>query len=148
MLGLQQPDVSDLVRGKLARFSRQRLEAAEPIPAWLDPLRERAAAWIGATASDFTHALVAEYRPGTPLGWHRDVPDFEDIVGVSLLGAFLPADRKYYKVLEKFDALDLRGVGEFLEGVTAVDDHTGLTLPGISTHTVKLLVWLSIASWA
>jgi predicted XRE-type DNA-binding protein len=26
VLGLQQPDVSDLVRGKLARFSRQRLE--------------------------------------------------------------------------------------------------------------------------
>ena len=26
LLGLQQPDVSDLVRGKLGRFSRQRLE--------------------------------------------------------------------------------------------------------------------------
>lgn len=65
-------------------FSRQRLEAAEPIPAWLHPLRERAAGWIGVAPSDFTQALVAEYRPGTPLGWHRDVPDFEDIVGVSL----------------------------------------------------------------
>lgn len=65
-------------------FSRQRLQAAEPIPAWLDPLRERAARWIGVAPNDFTHALVAEYRPGTPLGWHRDVPDFEDIVGVSL----------------------------------------------------------------
>jgi alkylated DNA repair dioxygenase AlkB len=30
------------------------------------------------------HALVARYTPGTPLGWHRDVPDFEDIIGVSL----------------------------------------------------------------
>src|SRR5690606_41709594 len=29
-------------------------------------------------------ALVAEYSPGTPLGWHRDVPDFEDVVGISL----------------------------------------------------------------
>jgi alkylated DNA repair dioxygenase AlkB len=28
--------------------------------------------------------LVAEYAPGTPLGWHRDVPDFEAIAGVSL----------------------------------------------------------------
>lgn len=65
-------------------FSRQRLEAAEPIPSWLDPLRERAAAWAGVAPSAFTQALVAEYRPGTPLGWHRDVPDFEDIVGVSL----------------------------------------------------------------
>jgi len=30
--------------------------------------------------------LIAEYRPGAPLGWHRDVPDFEDVVGVSLAG--------------------------------------------------------------
>jgi alkylated DNA repair dioxygenase AlkB len=29
---------------------------------------------------------VSEYRPGTPLGWHRDVPDFEVIAGVSLGG--------------------------------------------------------------
>jgi alkylated DNA repair dioxygenase AlkB len=32
------------------------------------------------------HAMVAEYPPATPLGWHRDVPDFEVIMGVSLLG--------------------------------------------------------------
>ena len=34
----------------------------------------------------FTHALIAEYRPGTQLGWHRDVPDFELVTGVSLKG--------------------------------------------------------------
>ena len=39
----------------------------------------------GHPPAQFTQALVAEYQPGTPLGWHRDVPDFEDIVGVSLL---------------------------------------------------------------
>ncbi|RYY66676.1 MAG: alpha-ketoglutarate-dependent dioxygenase AlkB [Comamonadaceae bacterium] len=65
-------------------FSAQRLNEAEPLPAWLDALRERAGAWAGVAPGDFTQALVAEYRPGTPLGWHRDVPDFEDIVGVSL----------------------------------------------------------------
>jgi alkylated DNA repair dioxygenase AlkB len=66
-------------------FSKQRLDAAEPIPAWLEPLRAKAAEWIGIAPSAFTQALVAEYRPGTPLGWHRDVPDFEDVVGISLL---------------------------------------------------------------
>ena len=30
--------------------------------------------------------MVAEYQPSTPLGWHRDVPDFEVVMGVSLLG--------------------------------------------------------------
>jgi alkylated DNA repair dioxygenase AlkB len=68
-------------------FSAQRLNAAEPLPAWLDPLRARAAAWIGIDPAQFTQALVAEYRPGTPLGWHRDVPDHELVAGISLLGA-------------------------------------------------------------
>jgi len=36
------------------------------------------------TAEAGQHALVTEYRPGTPLGWHRDVPDFAVVVGVSL----------------------------------------------------------------
>ena len=66
-------------------FSKQRLDAAEPIPGWLDPLRARVAHWLGIAPTAFTQALLAEYRPGTPLGWHRDVPDFEDVVGISLL---------------------------------------------------------------
>jgi alkylated DNA repair dioxygenase AlkB len=65
-------------------FSAQKLEAAQPLPDWLQPLRLRAGQWAGIAPEAFTQALVAEYRPGTPLGWHRDVPDFEDIVGISL----------------------------------------------------------------
>jgi alkylated DNA repair dioxygenase AlkB len=67
-------------------FSAQELLPAGPIPPFLFPVRERIATWTGIPASDLTHALVAEYRPGTPLGWHRDVPDFEAIVGLSLAG--------------------------------------------------------------
>jgi alkylated DNA repair dioxygenase AlkB len=66
-------------------FSAQRLQVAEPLPDWLQPLCGRVAAWLGGEPERFTQALIAEYQPGTPLGWHRDVPDFEDIVGVSLL---------------------------------------------------------------
>jgi alkylated DNA repair dioxygenase AlkB len=76
-------------------FSAQQLNEAEPLPAWLDPLRERAAAWIGVDPAQFTQALVAEYRPGTPLGWHRDVPDFEDVVGISLLNEAVMRFRPY-----------------------------------------------------
>jgi alkylated DNA repair dioxygenase AlkB len=65
-------------------FSAGRLDPAEPIAPWLLPLRDKAAAWLGVAPAAFTQALVAEYRPGTPLGWHRDVPDFEDVVGISL----------------------------------------------------------------
>ncbi|MBK0391699.1 alpha-ketoglutarate-dependent dioxygenase AlkB [Ramlibacter algicola] len=76
-------------------FSAQRLHDAPPLPGWLRPLRERAARWAGLSADDFTQALVAEYRPGTPLGWHRDVPDFEDVVGISLLADAVMRFRPY-----------------------------------------------------
>jgi alkylated DNA repair dioxygenase AlkB len=76
-------------------FSAQRLNAAEPLPDWLEPLCRRAADWAGIAPGHFTQALVAEYQPGTPLGWHRDVPDFEEIVGISLLGDAVMRFRPY-----------------------------------------------------
>ena len=68
-------------------FTANELLPAEPIPPCLFALRARVAAWSGIEASQFNHALIAEYRTGTQLGWHRDVPDFESVVGVSLAGA-------------------------------------------------------------
>lgn len=44
---------------------------------------------------DLRRLRVAEYAPGTPLGWHRDVPDFETIAGVSLGGEALLRFRPY-----------------------------------------------------
>jgi alkylated DNA repair dioxygenase AlkB len=67
-------------------FSRNELETADPIPHFLLPLREKVAAWTGVPSEKFVHGLVSEYRPGTPLGWHRDVPNFEVIAGVSCGG--------------------------------------------------------------
>jgi alkylated DNA repair dioxygenase AlkB len=65
-------------------FSSRRLKTAEPIADFLHPLRARAAAWAGCAAEDFTHGLVTEYSPGTELGWHRDLPEFDLVVGISL----------------------------------------------------------------
>ena len=76
-------------------FQAHRLNAAPPIPGWLEPLRAQAAAWLGIAPEDFMQALVAEYREGTPLGWHRDVPDFEDVVGISLGGDAVMRFRPY-----------------------------------------------------
>lgn len=67
-------------------FDAKRLRQAQALPRALEPLRDKVAGWLGSAPGAFTQVLVAEYRPGTPLGWHRDVPDFEDVVGVSLLG--------------------------------------------------------------
>ena len=57
---------------------------AEPIPAWLHPARARAAEFAGIAPEDFAHVLLARYDPGAGIGWHRDRPQFEDVVGISL----------------------------------------------------------------
>jgi alkylated DNA repair dioxygenase AlkB len=44
------------------------------------------AAFMDVPAEALTHALIAEYQPGTQLGWHRDVPEFELVGGLSLHG--------------------------------------------------------------
>lgn len=67
-------------------FTTNRPLPAPPVPDWLFPLRARGAAWTAIPAADFAFALVTEYQPGTQLGWHRDVPTFETVVGVSLAG--------------------------------------------------------------
>jgi alkylated DNA repair dioxygenase AlkB len=65
-------------------YDANRLRPSAPLIEELHPLRARVAAWMGVDALALAHVLVAEYAPGTPLGWHRDVPDFEDVAGVSL----------------------------------------------------------------
>ena len=57
---------------------------AEPIPDWLLPLRERAAQFAELDPDEFAHALVVRYDPGAGIGWHRDRPQFDKVVGISL----------------------------------------------------------------
>ena len=61
--------------------------AAGPVPAFLLPLRARIAQWAGVDSDAFAMALINEYRPGTPIGWHRDAPQYDVVAGVSLLSA-------------------------------------------------------------
>ena len=56
----------------------------EPIPDWLQSLRERAAGLADVQPSDFVHVLLARYDPGAGIGWHRDRDVFEKVVGMSL----------------------------------------------------------------
>ena len=67
-------------------FTHRELGEAPPIPEFLYPLREQIARWAGIVPAHIHHAVIAEYRPGTQLGWHRDVPNFERVMGVSLGG--------------------------------------------------------------
>lgn len=66
-------------------YESWRIERTEPIPPWLLPLRERAAAWAGLEAETFEQCLVSRYPPGAGIGWHCDAPMFGPVViGISL----------------------------------------------------------------
>ena len=66
-------------------FNESRVSPAPPIPAFLLPLREHAAAFAGIAVSALEQALVVRYDVGAGIGWHRDRPVFQDVIGVSLL---------------------------------------------------------------
>jgi alkylated DNA repair dioxygenase AlkB len=60
-------------------------EVSRAIPEFLLPVRARVAAWAGVKPESFVMALINEYRPGAPIGWHRDAPQYDMITGISLL---------------------------------------------------------------
>jgi len=65
-------------------FDTARFEETEPIPEWLLPVRAKAAAFANLPPADFVHALLIRYDPGAGIGWHRDRPVFDHVVGISL----------------------------------------------------------------
>ena len=69
------------------RFDGTGLAEAAPIPDWLLPVRARAAAFAGLEPEALVQALVIRYAEGAGLGWHRDRPVFDDVLGISLLSA-------------------------------------------------------------
>lgn len=66
-------------------FNEARLQAAPPIPGFLLPLRARAADFAGVRAEALEQALIIRYDVGAGIGWHRDRPVFDQVVGISLL---------------------------------------------------------------
>jgi alkylated DNA repair dioxygenase AlkB len=68
-------------------FDRSRLTRGPDVPGFLLPCRDRAAAFAEVEPEALSEALLTEYQPGAPIGWHRDAPGFELIVGISLLSA-------------------------------------------------------------
>jgi alkylated DNA repair protein (DNA oxidative demethylase) len=57
---------------------------AEAIPDWLLPLRVKAARFACREPGELVQALLIRYDPGAGIGWHRDRPVFEHVLGISL----------------------------------------------------------------
>jgi alkylated DNA repair dioxygenase AlkB len=66
-------------------FNGGGLGKAGAIPEFLLPVRERAAHFAGLQPSALEHVLLIEYAPGASIGWHKDRPAFDDVIGISLL---------------------------------------------------------------
>ena len=65
-------------------FNGGGLGRTEPVPDFLLPVRERAAAFAALAPEALAHALIIEYQAGAGIGWHRDRPAFGDVIGLSL----------------------------------------------------------------
>jgi alkylated DNA repair dioxygenase AlkB len=65
-------------------YGKRAVEAADPMPAFLLPLRARIAELAGLAPEAFSQSLINEYQPGAGIGWHRDKPQFGIVAGVSL----------------------------------------------------------------
>jgi alkylated DNA repair dioxygenase AlkB len=86
-------------------FNGPGLTSAAPMPDWLATVRDRAAAFAGLPAEAFAHVLINEYREGAPIGWHRDRPVFDRVVGVSLGAATVMRFRR--RAGERFERINV-----------------------------------------
>ena len=68
-------------------YGVQTVQRAAEIPPFLLSLRARAAQLARLQPEQLQHALVTEYQPGAGIGWHRDRPQFGEVVAVSLASA-------------------------------------------------------------
>jgi alkylated DNA repair dioxygenase AlkB len=69
-----------------------------PLPSFLMPLRDKVAAWAGIEGDAFAMALINEYPPGAPIGWHRDAPQYDIVAGISLLSSCRMKFRRYARL--------------------------------------------------
>jgi alkylated DNA repair dioxygenase AlkB len=70
--------------GSAYDYERGRVAEAPPLPDWLLDLRARLAPLFGRDPEQFIQGLVIRYDPGAGIGWHRDRPQYGEVIGLSL----------------------------------------------------------------
>ena len=65
-------------------YTLKRIQEADPIPAWLTSIARSVETFGGLPAGSVSQILCTEYDVGVGIGWHRDKPHFDKIVGLSL----------------------------------------------------------------
>jgi alkylated DNA repair dioxygenase AlkB len=64
-------------------YALRRLQLAEPIPSWLQPIIAEVEKF-GGPQTEIAQILCTEYDTGVGIGWHRDKPQFDRVFGLSL----------------------------------------------------------------
>jgi alkylated DNA repair dioxygenase AlkB len=109
--------------------------ATRPLPEFLMPLRRTVAAWAGVDADAFAMALVNEYPPGAPIGWHRDAPQYGIVAGVSLLSACRMKFRPY--VRPRSQAASPPGGRRIATHEVALERRSGYLMTGESRNAFE-----------
>ena len=87
-----------VARRRVAFFGRSydsRTAFTPAFPSFLMPLRDRVATWASVDREGFAMALINEYSPGAPIGWHCDAPPYGVVAGISLLSSCRMKFRPY-----------------------------------------------------
>jgi alkylated DNA repair dioxygenase AlkB len=78
-------------------FGKSDITTAPDIPDFLLPVRTRAANLFDIDPNSLIQTSIIEYSTGSPIGWHRDIPHFGVVVGISLGAACRMRFRKYIR---------------------------------------------------
>jgi alkylated DNA repair dioxygenase AlkB len=103
-------------------FDTQQVARADAIPDWLLPVRSRMAVFAGLDPDALIQALLIRYDPGAGIGWHRDRPIYEHVLGLSL-GA--PAEMRFRR---------RRGDRDFERASVPLEPRTAYHITGEARH--------------
>lgn len=70
--------------GSAYDYQRARPVPAPPLPDWLTDVRDQLAPLMERAAEAFVQGLLIRYDPGAGIGWHRDRPQYGEVIGLSL----------------------------------------------------------------
>ena len=87
-------------------FGTSEITTAPDIPEFLLPVRMRAGTFLNIDPTSLVQMSIIEYSTGSPIGWHRDIPHFGLVVGISLGAACRIRFRKFSRARSKISNRD------------------------------------------
>jgi alkylated DNA repair dioxygenase AlkB len=82
-------------------FGSSEITTAPDVPAFLLPVRTRAGNFFNIDPNSLVQTSIIEYSTGSPIGWHRDIPHFGVVLGISLGAPCRIRFRKYSRARSK-----------------------------------------------